>query len=254
MALYKEYDSAVKKSRRSRAIKKLASIGAALALVCLAAGTFVVNSKGEQPAGYFAIVGGANKNIATPVQGILNQQAGSDLVTADANLNQDGEAEVEDAVVVLRKNQSRGWEFIGTDEIKSTFVAANEYQKSSNGLYLPKIHLTCEKLSYGASFIVDEILSTEVASIKISSNLAAETEQKWKLSETYRAAYAPNPDMFINLLRAASTLTVTYQTFGDDQDKTSEFDLTGSSKAINEFRSQCAMDSSSGIVGTSLEY
>jgi len=252
MALYKEYDSAVKKSRRNRTIKKLAAAGAVLTVACMATTAFVASPKGEKLIEQMAILDRVDNNVATSTLESLNQHPGNKIATLDVDKNMD--IAVEDIDTATRKNQYPGWEYTSKDNIKSAAVAATEYERSSNGLYLPRIQLTCEKHSYDVSFIVDEVLSTEVASIKISSNLAAETEQEWKLAETYRAAYAPNPDMFINLLRAASTLTVTYQTFGGEQAKTSEFDLNGSSKAIGEFRSQCATDSSSGIVGTSLEH
>jgi len=240
MALYKEYNSAVKKSRRRKTIKKLLVASAVLAVGFLATAVFAITLNGHKPVDQLAVAASSDITMQTVPAAAIRVEADSSMETEDAGI---------DAL----NNQYPGWKYNTQGDIKSTVVVATEYQTSANRLYLPKIQLTCERLSYGVSFVVDEILGTEVASIKYSSDLVAETTQQWELSETYSSAYPPNPDMFINLLSAANTLTVTYQTFGYDQDKTTEFDLSFSSKAIGEFRSQCAMGASPNLARSSAE-
>jgi len=161
MALYKEFDSAVKKTRRDKTKKKLSVVGAGVTAVCAAATLFFITTKGNEPVDQLA-------DTASPsatVQGLLGSTAPQHDLVADIDANTGSE------IFDVRKNHYPGWKYVDNGDIKSTAVDASEYKKSSNGFYLPKLQLTCERLSYGVSFNVDEILGTDVAKIKFSSDL-----------------------------------------------------------------------------------
>ena len=118
-------------------------------------------------------------------------------------------------------------------------MRAGEYQSSSDGLYRPDIKLSCYQNNYSVSFVVNEILGTDTASLAITSDGEHVMEGKWQLSENYYTATTTKPDELINILRSAVEITVTYRPFASDMEKMSTFDLQGSAKAISVFKERC---------------
>ena len=208
----KDYDAALKRVRNKKLVNRLGI--ASVATLCVAAAAFVVAPKAR-----------------------LAMQSSSNTVAANiAGENNSDESENNTIQAQNSPTDVISSEPVGDPEI---LLSAIDYQENSYGLYRPKIDMTCEHEIFAATFITDEVLGTDSASLAIKVDGRTLARQKWNVTDTYRVAIAPDAKGLANLLSTANSLSIAYLPFGADHEKVAEFDMIENADAMAQFKNRC---------------